>query len=58
MGIIQCAENCKYQIEGYCNLDKCTTVNSLDNPCPYFISRSFNKGNGLREIGNADKLDC
>ena len=29
MGIIQCAENCKYQCEGYCTLNKCTAVNSL-----------------------------
>ncbi len=57
MGIIQCAENCKYQTDGYCNLDNCSTVNSLDNPCPYFISRSFNKADSLFQIGDTDKLD-
>lgn len=58
MGIIQCAEDCKYQIDGYCNLDKCSTVNSLENSCPYFISRSLNISDSLRQIGNTDKFDC
>ena len=35
MGIIQCAENCKYQCDGYCTLNKCTAVNSLSGVCPY-----------------------
>ena len=35
MGIIQCAENSKYQCDGYCTLNKCTAVNSLSGVCPY-----------------------
>jgi len=56
MGIIQCAENCKYQIEGYCTLDKCSNVNSLENSCPYFVDRLFNESNSLLKIADTDKL--
>ena len=52
MGIIQCAENCKYQSDGYCTLDKCSNVNSTENDCPYFVNRSLNVGNGIRQIPN------
>ena len=38
MGFIQCALNCKYQKEGFCNLEKCSTVNSVNDACPYFES--------------------
>lgn len=56
MGIIQCAEDCKYQNDGYCSLDKCSNINSLNNSCPYFIKRSLDKGNSLSEISNTDKF--
>ena len=57
MGIIQCAENCKHQIDGYCSLDKCSNVTSLENPCPYFVKRLFNDGNSLCQISNPYKLN-
>ncbi len=47
MAIIQCAENCKYQFDGYCNLEKCSTVNLLNRDCPYFLPRSADIGNCL-----------
>ncbi len=56
MGIIQCAENCKHQIDGYCQLDKCSNVTSLENSCPYFVNRLFNKSDSLREIADGNKF--
>ncbi len=57
MGIIQCAENCKYQADGYCRLDKCTTVNSVTKSCPYFIKSSADKSDCFTEFSDADKPD-
>ncbi len=54
MGIIQCAEQCKFQKDGYCSLDKCSTVSSVDCDCPYFIS--LDNRNSLFETPNPDKL--
>ena len=45
MGLIQCAENCKYQSDGYCTLNKCTVVNSVSGVCPY-LSRPVTDKNG------------
>ena len=56
MGIIQCAENCKYQNDGYCGLDKCSNINSLNNPCPYFVKRLLDKCDSLSEISDSNKL--
>ncbi len=57
MGIIQCAENCRHQTDGYCTLDKCSNVTSLENSCPYFVSRLFDNSNRLRQVPNPNKLD-
>lgn len=57
MGIIQCAENCKFQNDGYCELNKPSLVNSLTSACPYFIKKSLYKGNGIGEPSDTDKLD-
>ena len=54
MGIIQCAENCKFQKEGYCSLDKCSTVTYNNIDCPYFIS--LDNRNGLRETSDTDNF--
>ncbi len=56
MGIIQCSQDCKYQIDGYCNLDFCAPVNSLNGECPHFLAASTNKGNGFAELSYTDKL--
>ena len=53
MGLIQCALNCKYQLDGYCNLEKCSTVSSKSNDCPYF--KSADNINGFLKTSNADK---
>ena len=56
MGIIQFAENCKYQTDGYCELNRCTIVNSIDTACPHFIEKLSNKSDSLAKACNADKL--
>ena len=57
MGIIQCAENCKYQKEGYCTLDKPSPVNSVLGGCPYYIKKSFDEGDCLGKPSDTDKLN-
>ncbi len=57
MSLIQCAENCKYQVDGYCNLEICSNINSPDKDCPYFLSASLDKGESLSQGGNTYKLN-
>ena len=57
LGVIWCAENCKYQTDGYCQLNKCGTVNTLSGICPYYTEKSFDKCDRLGETPNAYKLD-
>ncbi len=56
MGLIQCSKQCKFQSDGYCQLEKCSTVNSVSNDCPYFIDLSLNDRNSLPEGSNTDQL--
>ena len=57
LGVIWCAENCKYQADGYCQLNNFGTVNSLSGVCPYFTEKSLDKGDRLGETSYTDKLD-
>lgn len=57
MNLIQCAENCKYQKDGYCNLEICCNINSPDNDCPYFVSSLFNESERLSQSADTNKLD-
>ena len=57
LSLIQCAEYCKYQLDGYCNLEICGSVNSPQHICPYFLPRLANMRKGLTESRNPDKLD-
>ena len=54
MGIIQCAEYCKFQKDGYCSLDEYSTVNPTHSSRPYFIS--LDNRDSLSETTNPDKL--
>ena len=56
MGIIQCSEKCKFQTDGYCNLEKCSTVGILDNKCPYYIPKLFDDRNSLTETSDTYKF--
>ncbi len=54
MGIIQCSEECKFQIDGYCGLEKCSTVSSIFSECPYLLPRSADNADCLSKTSNAD----
>lgn len=54
MGIIQCAASCKYQKDGYCELETCSTVNSVGGICPHFIERSSDNRDSLGQGSDAD----
>lgn len=56
MGLIQCSEECKFQKEGYCCLEKCSKVNSTDKNCPYFSNILSDNADSFIETSNADKL--
>ncbi len=56
MGLIQCSEECHFQTDGYCNLNKFTQVNSIYNDCPHFIPRLLNDRYCLPETYHTDKL--
>lgn len=55
MGIIQCAKHCKFQLDGYCGLERPSIVTVVDDDCPYF-SELFNKSNSLAQANNPNKL--
>lgn len=57
MNLIQCAKNCKYQNDGYCNLNVCGNVTSPDNECPYFVASLLDNGKSLLQGADTDKLD-
>ncbi len=56
MKIIQCAEICRFQNDGYCSLESCTNINSTKHPCPYYIPKLSQGSNSLLEIADADKF--
>ena len=55
MAVIQCAESCLYQQDGYCGLEKCSFVSDLNSNCPYFIPLS-DKRNSLSQTSDTNKL--
>lgn len=56
MGIIQCAEKCAYQKDGYCTLDGISVVNSLEGDCPYLLPKLFYNGYSLGKTADTDKF--
>lgn len=43
MSLVTCSLNCKYQIDGICELKK-LSLNSLNNEkCPHFVEREHSK---------------
>lgn len=59
MGIIPCALKCRYQYDGYCGLESCTTAGENGHICPYF--KSPDKIDSLSEAsdgGNCDVARC
>lgn len=57
MEIIKCAEGCVFQKDGYCTLEKLSTVNTNKSGCPHFLPKLFNYGNSLFETADSDKLN-
>ena len=57
MGIIPCAEPCRYQKEGYCELNRCTVINSVASACPYFLERSADLSNRITKPFYTDQLN-
>lgn len=44
MNLINCSEDCRYQLEGYCKLEKVTGISSVKvNGCSYFRARKKEK---------------
>lgn len=43
--MINCAEKCKHQTDGYCNLSGNMTVTNLNGKCPHFEKESIDKVN-------------
>lgn len=54
LGIIQCAEKCAYQKDGYCFLESAQKVNSINSICPYF--KSPDNRNGFLKTSDGDKF--
>ena len=54
MGIIECAETCKFQKDGYCQLETLSKVNTSSGGCPHYISVSLNEGNSLSKTADTD----
>lgn len=45
MGIIPCSEECHFQSDGYCQLEKYSTVSCINESCPYYMPRSKSEAN-------------
>lgn len=56
MSLIQCAEKCKFQKDGYCSLEILGTVNANENGCPYYKTPSFDDSNSLFKASDSDQL--
>ena len=42
MNIVLCAKNCKYQKDGYCNINlPSSIINSNKNECLYFKNKNY-----------------
>ena len=57
MKMIQCAFDCKFQKDGYCELDKISVVNSISKACPHYKRKSDNKAEGFTEIFYPDNFN-
>ena len=54
MSIIQCANDCKYQHDGYCQLETISTVTNSKGGCPHYLSKDGS--NSLLEATHADNF--
>lgn len=56
MNIIPCSLHCKFQKEGYCNLDHTTKVNSISERCAYYVDRREETLEALTEIKESAEM--
>ncbi len=56
MGIIQCADLCAFQVDGYCALEKCSVPKLFESDCPYYIPKSLYNFDSISQTANPDKL--
>lgn len=56
MGLIPCSEECKFQNDGYCFLEKCSCVNSTHKNCPYFVDALFDDSDSLAKTSDTYKF--
>ncbi len=56
MSLIQCDEACCYQKDGFCSLERFTTVNSVENSCPHFKPINLNQINGILKTSDTAKF--
>lgn len=59
MGLIQCAADCKYQADGYCELEAVARVTDVTNraQCPHYVRRSADQVERLAHRPHADQRD-
>lgn len=55
MSIIQCANQCKHQKDGYCQLDKISVITNSLGGCPHFLAKSGS--NSLFKTANTKEFD-
>ncbi len=68
MGNIPCSQNCRFQNEGHCELNKPTFISSVYGKCPHFCKKNPQTGSlrnnsidnsieSLADGSHADDLD-
>lgn len=63
MNMLPCAQLCRHQKDGYCQLKGTPQIQHLSCACPYFVSVKDavplpqNRLNGLRETADSDQVD-
>ncbi len=56
MSIIPCDENCFYQNDGICHLERLSTVSAKAEGCPYKKPQALNKVDSLFKTSDTAKL--
>ena len=58
MSLISCTNDCLYQRDGYCLLERAMSSGEpdLDHPCVNYVPRSQDGGQGLSNVAHPDEL--
>jgi len=57
MKIIQCAYDCIYQKDGYCELEVISVINSIKTKCPHYKTKLNNKIKNIAKISYTDNFN-